>query len=81
MKEFEFKFLTTVLWVVLFLGSLLLLKNWHDDYMTKKGIAIANYLSYANGMTVSPDEAKYFNVSVSSYDVTVEQMEIFMPRK
>ena len=66
-----------LLWMVFITLILMITENKIETNGMLEGIAKSNFLQYYHGLDVAPDEARYLNVVITTYDVTVENLDIF----
>jgi len=50
-----------------------------NDHQRNRGIAMSNYWLETYGQHVDPAEARFFNVVGTSYEITLEEVEVFLP--
>ncbi len=64
-------------WMILVLSLFLIIEKSFDAYQFKKGTAISNYLSHYHNIEISPEQAMYFDVNVTQWEVSIDNLEIF----
>jgi hypothetical protein len=62
---------------VLFVIALIVFKTMYEREQINRGRAISRFLYEYHGLKVPAAEARFFNVELTTYDITVEEMEIF----
>lgn len=58
-------------------STLLTAVECFNEYQANKGKAISNYLTYYHNINISPDDAVYFDANITTWDVSVESLDIF----
>ena len=48
-----------------------------DAYQFKKGAAISGYLSHYHNIEIPPEQAMYFDIEVTQWEVSIDNLEIF----
>ena len=51
----------------------------YENYQLAKGEAVARFLAYHHNLDVAPEDARFFNVEITTFSITVEELDIFMP--
>lgn len=49
-----------------------------DQYQAAKGEAISNFLLHYHNYEIPPEQARFFDVTVTTYDISIKDMEVFM---
>ena len=52
-------------------------QNHYEDYQEAKGWANARFLDENFSITVDPMDARFFNVVITTYDINIDDMDVF----
>lgn len=56
----------------------LAVKSSYTKEQVRKGEAISNFLDHYHALEVAPEEARFFDVTITTYDVTISGMDVYM---
>ena len=65
------------LWMLFVVICLFAVENIYEQEQLNRGKAISHYLFNYHSQTVPPSEARFFDVMITSYDITVEGINVF----
>ena len=68
------RFLIVIFLLLLF--ALQAVKQVHN-YHAAKGKAIANYLSHYHNIEIPPEQARYFDVNVTQWEISIDNLDVF----
>ena len=54
------------------------LESDYHNYQTAKGIALSNYLSAYQNIDILPEQARYFQVHINQYDISIEDIDMYI---
>lgn len=54
------------------------IKNEYRLEQEAKGQAISNFIGYYHSYDVPPEDARFFDVTITTYDISIKDMEVFM---
>ncbi len=71
------KWARQTVWILLITVLILTGMKYFNAYQFKKGAAISNYLSHYHNIEIPPEQAMYFDVNVTQWEVSIDNLEIF----
>jgi hypothetical protein len=49
----------------------------YDYNQQLKGNSISNYLSHYHNIEIPPEQARYFNINVNQWEISIENLDVF----
>ena len=53
--------------------------NYYEAEQLNKGKSVSRFLAYYHEIDVVPEEARWLNPVVTTYNITLEELQVFMP--
>ena len=66
-----------ILWMCFIVSLLLVAQNWYTSEQINRGKAISSFLAYYHNLEIPPEEARHFTVTITTLDITIEDLDIF----
>ena len=67
---------TNYLWMLLILSLALFGKNYHEAEQINRGKAISQFVAYYHDIDLTPQEARWINPVVTTYNITLEELNV-----